>query len=752
MTNREIAAALEEIADLLEFQGANPFRVRAYRNGSRKVKDSPASLASVVEESGAAALTEIDGVGKDLAEKIAELATTGALAMLDEFREQVEPGVLKLMRVPGLGPKKAAVLHKELGVATLDQLKAACQAEQVRGLKGFGKKTEETILAGVELAERAGGRTKWADADAVVERLLAHMDGLDAVKRREPAGSYRRGKETVGDLDLLVDVGAEMDADAVAAVMDRFGEFEGVAEVIARGDTKMSVRLDSDLQIDLRCVPSESFGAALQYFTGSKEHNVEVRGLAKALGLKVNEWGVFKTDGDERIAGDSEEEVYAALGLPVFPPELRENRQEFAAAEADGIPKLIELTDLRGDLHMHTSATDGSATLREMVAAARARGLEYIAITDHSKRVTMAHGLDAERLRAQWAEIDVVNAELADEGAEFRVLKGIECDILESGPMDLEDDVLAEADWVIASLHYGQNQPRAKIMERLLGAVAHPSVSIVAHPTGRLIGKRAPYDLAVDELIAAAAEHGKLLELNANPMRLDLDDVHCAAAKAAGVKIVISSDAHSTDGLGVLRYGVLQARRAGLEPFDVLNTRRGIDWLIEWKSLGLSPTISSAWRDMSRAAKLNHVMRKHRDAARTGNARVEKLGRRWVGSFFGSLVEKRLVEDTTKWKDVWIDGVSRVSVTYGDNEQCVAEGFAVVVRGQDQWRLAPIYGRFEMGASTLKSYRVELAMQPSEFDSDAGWSIPYTQDASRDAALAKALANRESWPTVFTGT
>lgn len=580
MTNREIAAAIEEVADLLEFQGANPFRVRAYRNGARKVGDASPSLAAVVDESGAAALTELDGIGKDLAEKIAELATGGSLAMLDELREQVPPGVLKLMRVPGLGPKKAAVLHKELSISTLDQLKAACEAEEVRALKGFGKKTEETILAGVELAERAGDRTRWADADAVVQRLLEHFEGLDAVKRREPAGSYRRGKETVGDLDLLVDIGPKMESKGVNLVMDRFGEFEGVAEVIARGDTKMSVRLDSDLQIDLRCVPSESFGAALQYFTGSKEHNVEVRGRAKAAGLKVNEWGVFKSDGgsetDERVAGESEAEVYEALGLPAFPPELRENRREFALAEEGDLPRLIELSDLRGDLHMHTTATDGKATLREMVAAARERSLEYIAITDHSKRVTMAHGLDEKRLREQWAEIDRVNEELAEEhgkrkGVPFRVLKGIECDILEAGPMDLPDEVLAEADWVIASLHYGQQQPRAKIMERLIGAVEHPSVAIIAHPTGRLIGRRASYDLAIDELIAAAAEHGKCLELNANPARLDLDDVHCAAAKEAGVPIVISSDAHSTTGLDVLRYGVLQARRAGLTREDVMN-------------------------------------------------------------------------------------------------------------------------------------------------------------------------------------
>ncbi|TWT48453.1 DNA polymerase/3'-5' exonuclease PolX [Botrimarina hoheduenensis] len=578
MTNREIAAAFDTIADLLEFQGANPFRVRAYRNGARKVKDATQSLAAIATDQGASALTELDGIGKDLAEKILELAESGRLSLLDELREQVAPGVLELLRVPGLGPKKAAALHKELGIASLEQLKAACEAEQVRAVKGFGKKTEEALLAGIAHAAAAGERLRWADADLVVARLLEHLDAEPAIQRREPAGSYRRGKETIGDLDLLVDIGPAMLPDRVARVMDRFGDFEGVTETIARGETKMSVRLESGLQIDLRIVPSDAFGAALQYFTGSKEHNVEVRGRAKALGLRLNEWGVFPADHPDNdpahaVAGRDEASVYAAIKLPLFPPERREARGEFAEAEAGELAPLVELSDLRGDLHMHTSATDGAATLDEMVAAAQERGLEYIAITDHSQRVTMAHGLDPERLRAQWREIDRVNQRLADEGNAFRVLRGIECDILEAGGMDLPDDVLAEADWVIASLHYGQSQTRAKIMARLLGAIAHPAVAIIAHPTGRLINKRPPYDLDVDELIAAAAEHGKLLELNANPLRLDLDDQHCAAAKARGVGIVISSDAHSVSGFGVLRHGVQQARRAGLTAADVANTR-----------------------------------------------------------------------------------------------------------------------------------------------------------------------------------
>ncbi|TWT75488.1 DNA polymerase/3'-5' exonuclease PolX [Posidoniimonas polymericola] len=570
MTNRDIAAVFDQVADLLEFQNANPFRVRAYRNGARKLKDLADPLSRLVADD--ADLTAIDGIGKDLAEKIATLVQTGSLPMLTELEQQVPASVLPMMRVPGLGPKKAAALYNDLKITSLDMLRAACEEGRVRELKGFGKKTEETILAGIALAERATDRIYWSAADEIVQELLAHLRPVKAIKQLEAAGSYRRGKETVGDIDLLAD------ATDVDAVMDRLGEFPAVAEVIARGDTKMSVRLDSQLQVDLRVVPSESFGAALQYFTGSKEHNVEVRGRAKQQGLRVNEWGVFRTTDDgeqgERVAGATEDEVYAALGLPTFPPELREARGEFDLAEEGELPRLVEVGDLRGDLHMHTTATDGKATLREMIDAARDRGHEYIAITDHSKRVSMAGGLDADRLRAQWAEIDALRPDYDD----IVVLKGIECDILESGEMDLPDEVLAEADWVIASLHYGQKQPREKIMQRLLFAVEHPSVSIIAHPTGRLINRRESYDLDVDQLIAAARQHGKLLELNANPARLDLDDSHCALAKRAGVPIVVSSDAHHTGGLDVLPYGVKQARRAGLTAADVANT-------LPWKQL-----------------------------------------------------------------------------------------------------------------------------------------------------------------------
>jgi DNA polymerase (family 10) len=568
MTNQEIASVFEQIADLLEYQSANPFRVRAYRNGAKKISELTEPLDAIADDE-SRSLTDLEGIGKDLAEKIETLLATGTLPMLEELQAQIPAGVLTLSRIPGVGPKKAAALHKELGISSLAELRAACEQQRVRGLKGFGAKTEETILKGLAIAEEAGVRMRWADAEEVVDALLEHMRGEAAIKQMEIAGSFRRGRDTIGDLVLLVD------ATDVSAVMDRFGSFAQVQETIARGETKMAVRLASGLQVDLRVVPAESFGAALQYFTGSKEHNVIMRGRAKQQGLKVSDWGVFRVevaDGEPTetyIAGRTEEEVYAAVGLPWFPPEMREAREEFNWAAAGELPTLVTIEDIRGDLHMHTTASDGQDSIEEMVAAARARGLSYIAITDHSKRVSMAHGLDGERLRRQWREVDQVNRQVED----IEVLKGIECDILEKGGMDLPDDVLAEADWVIASVHYGQNQSRQQITERILEALENPHVDMLAHPTGRLINRREPYEVDLDQVMAAAVKYRKLLELNANPARLDLNDVYCAAAKRLGIPIVINTDAHSTSGMDVMRFGVLQARRGGLTAADVANTR-----------------------------------------------------------------------------------------------------------------------------------------------------------------------------------
>ncbi len=562
MNNAQISNVFETVADLLEFQGANSFRVRAYRNAARTIHDLEQQISSIVADPNRK-LTEISGIGADLADKIATLVETGKLPMLVELQAEVPESVMTLLRIPGLGPKKAATLFKELKVTTLQELREACDKHLVRELKGFGAKTEETIIAGLSLAETASLRMYWAEADVVVQTVLSYIKQCPAVQQVEAAGSYRRGKDTVGDLDMLVV------ATDVNRVMDHFGKFPGVSGLLGRGETKMSIRLESGLQVDLRIVPTESFGAALQYFTGSKEHNVILRGLAKNQGLKINEYGVYR--GEQSIAGRSEAEVYATLNLPPFPPEMREGRREFDWAAKGELPKLVQLSDIAGDLHMHTTESDGKNSLAEMVAAAQARGLKFIAITDHSKRVSMARGLDGARLRQQWREIDAINQRLDG----FLVLKGVECDILERGGMDLPDDVLAEADWVVASVHYGQKQPREQITDRIVGAMENPHVAAIAHPTGRILNRRAAYEVDLEIVYRVAREQGKLLELNSNPARLDLDDVACAAAKRHGIPIVINSDAHNTAGLGVLRYGILQARRAGLTAADVANTR---DW------------------------------------------------------------------------------------------------------------------------------------------------------------------------------
>jgi DNA polymerase (family 10) len=572
MSNAEIAAVFDQVADLLEFQGANAFRVRAYRNAANSIRVLAEPLPRIADDPNRK-LTDLAGIGKDLANSILGLIATRKLPLLEELQAQIPHSVLELLRIPGLGPKKAAALFNELKIATLDQLRAACEAGEVRKLKGFGAKTEETILAGLPFATSAEiVRLYWAEADEFAQVLREHLAVCKSVRQMEIAGSYRRGKETVGDLDILVESADPKE------VMDRLATFAGIEQVLGRGETKMSVRLATALQVDLRIVPAESFGAALQYFTGSKDHNVVLRGLAKDRGLKINEYGVFRVGGDveasgptagEYVAGRTEVEVYDTLDLPTFPPELRENRWEFEWARQGKLPRLIELGDIVADLHMHTTATDGKNTLEEMVTAAQERGLAYIAITDHSKRVSMANGLDATRLRWQWDAIDELNAKLKG----FRVLKGIEVDILEQGGLDLPDDVLAHADWVMASIHYGQNQPSEQITRRMLGAIVNPHVTAISHPTGRMINKRKPYEVDLEAVFDAAVKHGKFMELNANPRRLDLNDVHCAAAKRHGIPIVISTDAHSIGNLDLMRYGILQARRAGLTKGDVVNTR-----------------------------------------------------------------------------------------------------------------------------------------------------------------------------------
>jgi DNA polymerase (family 10) len=447
-------------------------------------------------------------------------------------------------------------------------------------VKGFGPRTQAAILDNVAFAKSPDrSRLLWAEADTIIRTLIAWMQECPQARRVDGAGSWRRGRETVGDLDLLVE------SDDPAAVMAHLHAWPETSAVLLQGDTKTSIRGPRGVQIDLRVVEAASFGAALQYFTGSKEHNVKLRSRARDQGLTINEYGVqsLADEGraknargsvDRRLAGRTEEEVYRAVGLPWIPPELREGTDEIALAEGGVLPDLVDLAAIRGDLHMHTTATDGEATLGEMARAAIERGLGYIAITDHSQRVSMARGLDATRLLRQWREIDRFNESLAEGGRPpLVVLKGIEVDILEKGGLDLPDAILEQADWVVASLHYGQNQPRDQITARLLGAVENPHVDVLGHPTGRLINRRQAYDVDIEAVIAAAARTGTFLEINANPWRLDLDDRHAAAARRAGVKMVISTDAHSPHGLEVMRCGVLQARRAGLTASDVVNTR-----------------------------------------------------------------------------------------------------------------------------------------------------------------------------------
>ncbi len=560
MRNAEIARAFEELADLLEIQGANPFRVRAYRNAARTVEGLSDSVAEILEDPDRS-LDELPGIGKDLAGKIETLVKTGTLPQLEELRAEVPEAVVQMLRIPGMGPKKVATLFYELKIDSLERLRAAAEQGEIAKLKGFGPKTEKLILEGLDQLETTGTRVLLSVAKTAADAIVADLLTLESVSCAEVAGSCRRRKETVGDLDVLAISSNSQEA------MDRLARHELVVKVLAQGPTKQRVRLDSGLEMDLRVVPEESYGAALQYFTGSKEHNIAIRRRGQERGLKINEYGVFR--GEKRVAGRTEEEVYAAVDLPWIPPELRENRGEIELAEKGALPKLIELKEIRGDLHMHTTATDGTASIAEMIEAAKARGYRYIAITDHSKRVRMANGLDARRLRQHWKEIEKAAAKVSG----IEVLKGVECDILEDATLDLPEKVLAEADWVVAVLHYGLKQPRKQIDKRLLTAIRCPYVDVIGHPTGRLLTRRPGADIGFDDIFKAAADHGVMMEINAHPTRLDLDDVHAAAARDHGIPIVISTDAHSVAGLDVMEYGVYQARRAGLEAKDVANTR-----------------------------------------------------------------------------------------------------------------------------------------------------------------------------------
>jgi DNA polymerase (family 10) len=557
--NADIAQVFEDIADLLEISAANPFRVRAYRNAARTVGDVRLDIAAAL--AAGKELPKLPGIGEDLDAKIHEIVATGTCGLLEKLRKQLPPAITELLRIPGLGPKRVKALHESLGIDTLPQLLEAARKEKIRDIPGFGAKTEAHIVDAVQARLGQAKRFKLAIAAQYAQPLAAYLRTAKGAREVVIAGSYRRGKETVGDIDILVT------AATAAAVMDRFVKYPEVREVLSKGDTRASVVLKSGLQVDVRVVPPESFGAALHYFTGSKAHNIAIRRLAQERGLKLNEYGVFK--GEKRIAGETEESVFASVGLPWMSPELREDRGEIETARRGELPKLVELGDLRGDLHMHTKASDGRNTIREMALAAKAKGLEYIAVTEHSQRETQARGLDSARLAKQLDEIDRVNAELRG----ITILKGIEVDILEDGSLDLPDSVLAKLDLVVAAVHSRFNLPRAKQTERILRALDNPHVSILAHPSGRLIDERDPYEVDMQAVIRRAKVRGIALELNAHPDRLDLNDTDARMAKEEGALVAINADAHSVHDFENLPFGVGQARRGWLEARDVLNAR-----------------------------------------------------------------------------------------------------------------------------------------------------------------------------------
>lgn len=557
--NLAMAAIFDEIGDRLAIQGANVFRIHAYRNAARTLQELTDDVGRMIERGDD--LTKLPGIGADLAGKISEIAKTGTCALLERLRHEMPPAVTELLKVPGLGPKRVKALWHDLDVQTPEQVLHAARDGRIRALSGFGERMARNIEAAVAAHLSKKPRIKLATAGHYADALTQYLQALPGVDRAIVAGSYRRMRETVGDLDVLVATRAS------SPVAERFATYPEVAEVLSQGEKRVSVRLRSGLQVDLRAVPAESLGAALVYFTGSKAHNIALRRIAQERGLKINEYGVFK--GTKRVAGESEESVYRAIGLPLIPPELREDRGEIEAGRAGRLPELIGYTDLRGDLHAHTTATDGRHTLENMAAAAQALGFEYLAITEHSRRQAMVHGLDPERLLQQIDAIGRLNPRLKG----IRLLKGIEVDILDDGSLDLPDGVLAKLDLVVAAVHSRFGLSRAQQTQRILRALDNPYVTLLAHPTGRLLGEREPYDVDMLQIVRKAKAKRIHLELNAHPERLDLTDTHCRMAKDEGVLIAINSDAHNTQEFANLRYGIGQARRGWVTGEGVLNTR-----------------------------------------------------------------------------------------------------------------------------------------------------------------------------------
>lgn len=556
ISNAQIAKVFYRIAELLDIKGENPFKVRAYEKAALVVESLSEPIEKVYREG---RLTEIPGIGKSIAEKIGELIETGKLTYLEELEASIPAGVVELLKIPEVGPKTAWLVYNELGIKSIEELEKAAREGKLRTLPGMGPKTEENILKGIERLRSFGERVPLGIALPFARQIVEWLKERAPIDKIEPAGSLRRRKETIGDIDILVTSTKPLE------VMDAFVSLPVVDEVLAQGETKTSVITDMGIQMDVRVVEPDCFGAALQYFTGSKEHNIHLRRIAQDMGLKISEYGVFR--GDERVAGRTEEEVYNILGLPFIPPELREDRGEIEAAAEGKLPNLVEMRDLRGDLHIHTKHSDGHHTIREMALAGKRMGYEYIGVADHTKGLGVAAGQDEKEILQQKEEIDKLNDEL--EGV--TVLAGVEVNIRMDGTLDIDEEVLDQLDFVIASVHSAFKQPREVMTERICQAMEREVVDILGHPTGRLIGKRDAYEVDTEKLIDTAIRTKTILEINAFPDRMDLPDIICRAAKVKGAKFAINTDAHSIDQLNLIEYGVATARRGWLEKEDIVN-------------------------------------------------------------------------------------------------------------------------------------------------------------------------------------
>jgi len=555
--NQEIAKVFNEIADLLELKGENPFRIRAYRRAAMQIEGLPKDVSQVTEEE----LIKLPGIGKDLAGKIKEYLSQGKIELHEELRKEFPETFLTLLQVPGLGPKTAKLVYERLKIKSIDELEEAARSGRLRTLPGIREKTEENILKGIEFLKRGKERRPIGRVLPLALDIVEHIKKEAPVNEIAIAGSLRRWKDTIKDIDILVT------SSRPEEVMKAFVHLPHVKDVLAKGQTKSSVIITEGIQVDLRVVEEDSFGAALQYFTGSKAHNIKLREMASKKGLKINEYGVFRESDNKKLGGRTEEEVYKILGLPWIPPELREDTGEIEAALEGRLPHIISIGDIKGDLHVHTKWSDGSHDLETLIESAKKRNYEYIAITDHSKGLGVARGLDEERLLEQIRLIDQINSKLN----KFRLLKGVEIDIRSDGRLDLSDDILKRLDIVVASIHSGFKQSKEQLTMRILSAIRNPYVSVIAHPTGRLIGERDAYEIDIEAIFREAKRHGVAFEINAYPLRLDLNEHHAKLAKEYGIPIVISTDTHLTQHFDYMTYGVSIARRAWLEKADVLN-------------------------------------------------------------------------------------------------------------------------------------------------------------------------------------